>query len=123
MESWGWVYLTFLAASAQALRTGGQKNLRSAHCARQPQPHCGQSMKFIKQLIPWHRLDWMLLLCLAGLMVFGVLFVYSATYNNDLFASASWYRQPHLKQIIFYGAGIIVALIVCLKDYNLLARW
>ena len=31
-------------------------------------------MKFIKQLIPWHRLDWMLLLCLAGLMAFGVLF-------------------------------------------------
>ena len=27
MESWGWVYLTFLAASAQALRTGGQKHL------------------------------------------------------------------------------------------------
>jgi len=27
MESWGWVYLTFMAASAQALRTGGQKHL------------------------------------------------------------------------------------------------
>ena len=27
MESWGWVYLTFLAASAQAMRTGGQKHL------------------------------------------------------------------------------------------------
>ena len=27
MESWGWVYLTFLASAAQALRTGGQKHL------------------------------------------------------------------------------------------------
>ena len=27
MESWGWVYLTFMAAGAQALRTGGQKHL------------------------------------------------------------------------------------------------
>ncbi len=27
VESWGWVYLTFLAAGSQALRTGGQKHL------------------------------------------------------------------------------------------------
>jgi drug/metabolite transporter (DMT)-like permease len=27
METWGWVYLTFMAASAQALRAGGQKHL------------------------------------------------------------------------------------------------
>jgi rod shape determining protein RodA len=80
-------------------------------------------MNFITQLIPWHRLDRILLLGVAGLMVFGTLFVYSATYNNDLFASASWFRQPHLKQIIFYGAGIFIASIICLKDYNLLARW
>ena len=26
-ESWGWVYLTFMAAGSQALRTGGQKHL------------------------------------------------------------------------------------------------
>ncbi|MBT5321661.1 MAG: hypothetical protein HOL43_04765, partial [Verrucomicrobiales bacterium] len=49
-------------------------------------------MKFIKQLIPWHRLDRMLLLCLAGLMAFGVLFVYSATYNNETYTGAHWLR-------------------------------
>ena len=27
MESWAWVYLTFMASTAQALRTGGQKHL------------------------------------------------------------------------------------------------
>lgn len=27
MESWGWVYLTFMASAAQAVRTGGQKHL------------------------------------------------------------------------------------------------
>lgn len=27
METWGWVYLTFMASAAQAVRTGGQKHL------------------------------------------------------------------------------------------------
>lgn len=27
MDSWGWVYLTFMASAAQAVRTGGQKHL------------------------------------------------------------------------------------------------
>ena len=80
-------------------------------------------MNFIAQLIPWRRLDRPLLIALGGLMTFGILFVYSATYNNDLFASASWMRQPYIKQIIFYGAGIGIAFIICLKEYNLLARW
>ena len=51
-------------------------------------------MNFISQLIPWHRLDRVLLVALAGLMTFGLLFVYSATYNNELFATASTLRQP-----------------------------
>ena len=80
-------------------------------------------MNFFTQLIPWHRLDRLMLLALGGLMTFGVLFVYSATYNNDLFNSASWLRQPHIKQIIFYGVGIGIAFVICLKEYSLLARW
>jgi len=80
-------------------------------------------MQFIAQLIPWHRLDRIMLAAIAGLMLFGTFFVYSATYNNELFTSASWFRQPHVKQIIFYGAGISIAFIICLKDYNVLSRW
>jgi rod shape determining protein RodA len=80
-------------------------------------------MNFLSQLIPWHRLDRWMLLALGGLMAFGILFVYSATYNNDLFASTSWLRQPHTKQIIFYGTGIGIAFMICLKEYSLLARW
>ena len=81
------------------------------------------NMQFIAQLIPWHRLDRIMLAAIAGLMLFGTFFVYSATYNNELFTSASWFRQPHVKQIIFYGAGIFIAFIICLKDYNVLSRW
>ena len=81
------------------------------------------NMQFIAQLIPWHRLDRIMLAAIAGLMLFGTFFLYSATYNNELFTSASWFRQPHVKQIIFYGAGISIAFIICLKDYNVLSRW
>ena len=80
-------------------------------------------MNFITQLIPWHRLDRVLLVALAGMMTFGLLFVYSATYNNELFASASTLRQPFVKQAIFYTAGIGIAFVLCLKDYNTLGRW
>ena len=80
-------------------------------------------MNFISQLIPWNRLDRTLLFALTGLMAFGVLFVYSAAYNNDLFSSHSTIRQPFVKQAIFYTIGIGVAFVVCLKDYNQLARW
>ena len=80
-------------------------------------------MNFIAQLIPWHRLDRVLLVALAGLMTFGLLFVYSATYNNELFATASTLRQPFVKQAIFYAAGLGIAFILCLKDYNTLGRW
>ena len=80
-------------------------------------------MKFISQLIPWNRLDKTLLIALAGLMTFGVLFIYSASYNNDLFLSLSTIRQPFIKQPIFYAIGIGIAFIICLKDYNILSRW
>ena len=80
-------------------------------------------MNFITQLIPWNRLDRSFLFALAGLMTFGILFVYSASYSNDLFSYYSTIRQPFVKQAIFYAIGIGVAFIICLKDYNQLARW
>ena len=80
-------------------------------------------MNFITQLIPWNRLDRTLLFALAGLMAFGVLFIYSASYKNDLFSSQSFFLQPFVKQVIFYTIGIGVAFVICLKEYNQLARW
>ena len=73
--------------------------------------------------LDWKRLDRWLLLALAGLMVFGLLFGYSATRSNDLFASASLLRQPFVKQVVFYIGGLIMALVLCLRDYQQWARW
>lgn len=73
--------------------------------------------------LDWKRLDRWLLLSLAGLMTLGLLFVYSATRTNDLFVSASIFRQPFVKQIVFYGGGLLMALLLCLRDYQQWARW
>ena len=80
-------------------------------------------MNFMRQVIPWNRLDKGIILALFGLMTFSLLFVYSATYNNELFSSVTQIKQPYFKQGIFYLAGLTVAFALCLKDYNQIARW
>jgi len=80
-------------------------------------------MNFLTQILPWNRVDKVLLIALFGLMTFGLLFVYSATYNNELFSSSTLIKQPYFKQGIFYLAGLTIAFVLCLKDYNQIARW
>ncbi len=80
-------------------------------------------MNYLIQKIPWSRVDKGLLFALFGLMTFGLLFVYSATYNNELFSSATQIKQPYFKQGIFYLVGLTVAFVLCVKDYNQIARW
>ena len=69
------------------------------------------------------RLNWMLLTALAGLMIFGLTFVLSATRVNELFSGAEWYRQPFFKMIVFYMIGIGLAAAICYKNYHQLARY
>ena len=64
-----------------------------------------------------------MLIALAGLMVLGVLFIYSATMANEYTNLLPWYKQSYFKQIIWYELGIAAAVIVCLIDYHTLARW
>ncbi len=62
-------------------------------------------MNFMTQILPWNRVDKGLLIALFGLMTFGLLFVYSATYNNELFSSSTLIKQPYFKQGIFISQG------------------
>ena len=39
------------------------------------------------------RVDWLMLSAIAGLMVLGELFVYSATMANESAALTTWYTQ------------------------------
>src|ERR1051326_8504411 len=69
------------------------------------------------------RLDRLQIAALAGLMVLGVLFVYSATMVSESARSLPWYDQGWIRQIVWYVLGIGVAVAVCFVEYHTLARW
>jgi rod shape determining protein RodA len=69
------------------------------------------------------RIDWLMLAALGGLMVMGVLFVYSATMANDATARLEWHSQPWFRQIIWYVLGGVAMIGLAAMDYRLLARW
>ncbi|HKS38612.1 MAG TPA: FtsW/RodA/SpoVE family cell cycle protein, partial [Verrucomicrobiae bacterium] len=66
------------------------------------------------------RVDWQMIAALVGLMVIGVLFIYSARPPGE---TTVWYNQFHIRQIVWYAVGIGAAVLVCLIDYHSLARW
>jgi rod shape determining protein RodA len=60
---------------------------------------------------------------MAGLMLLGAMFVYSATMANAATVALPWYDQTWVRQIIWYVLGLGAAAVVCLVDYHTLARW
>src|ERR1044071_1059292 len=69
------------------------------------------------------RIDRFQIAGLAGLMLLGVLFVYSATMLTESAVSAPLYKQKWVLQILWYILGLGAATLVCLINYQMLARW
>jgi rod shape determining protein RodA len=69
------------------------------------------------------RFDRLQLAALAGLMLIGTAFVYSATMANPAMAALPWYDQSWLRQIVWYALGIGAGAGLCLLDYHTLTRW
>ena len=65
----------------------------------------------------------MQLAVLAGLMLIGTLFVYSATMANAAESLKPWYSQTWAHQIVWYALGLAAAAVLCLPDYHTLTRW
>ncbi|HMP81440.1 MAG TPA: rod shape-determining protein RodA [Verrucomicrobiota bacterium] len=63
------------------------------------------------------------LAAVAGLMVLGTMFVFSATMTNETAASLPLFKQFWFRQVVWYAAGICGAVIVCLVDYRTMSRW
>jgi rod shape determining protein RodA len=87
-----------------------------------------------------HRRTWPFdtpqLLAVAGLILLGAVFVYSATmvnepvgfwqeYHENTFVDfLGWLaHQLFFRQIVWYALGLGVAALVCWVDYHTLARW
>ncbi len=68
-------------------------------------------------------LDWLQLGAVFGLMLVGVLAIYSATMANEATASVPWHRQRYFMQIVWGLIGLSGAVALCLVDYHILARW
>ena len=69
------------------------------------------------------RLERVQIAALFGLMVFGALFVYSATMVSESASAAPWYNQSWFRQIVWYALGIGTAATLCCVDYHTLSRW
>ncbi len=69
------------------------------------------------------RLDRVQTMAVAGLMLVGAFFVYSATMANESAAIAPWYNQSWVRQIFWYGVGGGAAIAMCIIDYRSIARW
>ena len=64
------------------------------------------------------RVDWILLLAVAGLLVFGCVLVWSATTNRDLLTAGD--PQAYLKkQLVNIAIGVVLAVMVTATDH----RW
>jgi rod shape determining protein RodA len=69
------------------------------------------------------RIDKLQLLAIAGLMLVGAAFIYSATMVNDNVRALPIYNQTWFRQLIWYGLGTGVAIGMCLLDYRSILQW
>jgi rod shape determining protein RodA len=69
------------------------------------------------------RIDRLQLFGLLGLMLLGTAFVYSATRAGDVSGTTLLYNEMWFRQIVWYVVGLAAAVVLCLVDYHILARW
>ena len=56
--------------------------------------------------------DWILVICVAILLVIGVIGIYSAGYNTDI------NKDEYIKQMIWIGISFVIMVIIWAIDYN-----
>jgi rod shape determining protein RodA len=69
------------------------------------------------------RIDWLMLCALGGLMIAGLAFIYSATAAGETAQVTAWYKQRWVLQVVWYVAGTSAAVLICMVEYHILARW
>jgi len=64
------------------------------------------------------KIDWIVVLLYAGLVLFGWLNIYAAVFNEE-FGNIWDTSQEYGKQLLFIGAGVVLILVVLLSDARL----
>ena len=68
------------------------------------------------------RIEWLQLLGLVGLMLAGVLFIYSATHAR-VSDPIPWHKELFIRQMFWCFSGVGLGALMCLIDYRSLSRW
>lgn len=68
------------------------------------------------------RPQWGLILAVAGLLLVGMTFIYSATSGRSL-EGTPWFEEHHVRQLLAAYLGLWLAVAVCWVDYQIIARW
>ena len=69
------------------------------------------------------HVDRLQLVAVAGLMLLGLAFVYSATAAGQAEGATPLLRQAWFRQLVWYGLGSVAAAAIAFVDYHTLARW
>jgi len=72
---------------------------------------------------PRSRFDKLQVAALAGLMLLGAAFVYSASMANEANGAVAWHNQSWVRQILWYVVGTGAAAGLSLLDYRTISRW
>lgn len=60
------------------------------------------------------RIAWSLVIPMLGLMIVGALFIHSSTLGDT---------ATTVKQLVWFAVGLGAAVLLCVVDYHILARW
>jgi rod shape determining protein RodA len=67
------------------------------------------------------RLDRIQLVGIAGLMLLGAAFIFSATHNSEI--TPALVNQMWFRQVVYYALGVGAAIGLCFVDYRIFSRW
>jgi len=69
------------------------------------------------------RIEWGMLLAVAGLLAIGAAFIYSATSGRMIGGGVEWYEERYVRQLLAGVLGLVLAVGICVVDYQIIARW
>lgn len=70
----------------------------------------------------WRNLDWPLILAVLALIAIGMVVIYSASYSQLLAAGLSPFHYVK-RQLLAFGLGLVLAIIIVSIDYRAWKRW
>ena len=82
-------------------------------------PFVRRMKEFVKTSVVWGPLDHNLFFTIIFLNVYGIIMVYSASYNNSITKNYSYFMNNQLKNVIF---GFVIMIVASYVNYHRIVR-